>query len=286
MNKGCPRPIVVSCVFVLLCLSSRTSWAGDAAQADRYFEQGKALLDAGDWEGACEKFELSQAADASVSTQVKLARCDAHFGHLEDALSAYGQALELNGKLPGEPERVAQLQEVILREMSDLEAQIARRTPPQNDVAEGDENSSAGPVELAPPPKQHDQSGSDRSATESRAPPTLREQRSGVTRVLAWTLAGFGVALGGGAVGYGVSTLSLVDRSGDHCHPTTDICNEEGFRLREKARNHQSIGIALGATGALLVGTSLGLWLTTKKSNHQSARLTFGVGSIALSGDL
>ena len=100
----------------------------DLAQtrANGLFEEGKMLLTAGDWLGACEKFTQSHSLFPSVSTLVKLARCSEHQGDLNRALSQYRDALQLNRERAQPAQRQAELQSVIVEEMKQLEPRIPR----------------------------------------------------------------------------------------------------------------------------------------------------------------
>lgn len=86
-------------MFVALCLadsSARADPASAQAAADELFDRAKSLLQAGDWDGACQRFQASMDLDASVSTLLKIAKCREHEGKLTEALVDYRNALALN----------------------------------------------------------------------------------------------------------------------------------------------------------------------------------------------
>lgn len=109
-----------------LLLSMRFAQAEGPADADVFFDQGKQLLLAGDWSGACIAFRRSFDAEAAVSTAVKLARCRDHEGRAASALAEYRRALELNERLPQAPERKQQLAALVREALRELEPRVPR----------------------------------------------------------------------------------------------------------------------------------------------------------------
>jgi hypothetical protein len=98
----------------------------DPATADELFDRAKELLRAGDWVGACEKFEESMALDPSVSTELKIARCHEHEGKLTLALHDYQSALERNRRVIQAEQRRAALEEFAKRALAELEPRVPK----------------------------------------------------------------------------------------------------------------------------------------------------------------
>jgi tetratricopeptide (TPR) repeat protein len=73
----------------LALLLALTATAAAEPTADEYFKQGRALLKAHKYAGACEKFEHSQHLDPAIGTLYNIAQCDAEIGKLATALAAY-----------------------------------------------------------------------------------------------------------------------------------------------------------------------------------------------------
>ncbi len=69
--------------------------ADDAAAAGALFADGKALQEAGDWAGACPKFEASFELDPTLGTLLNVADCREHTNDLAVALAAWERAIEL-----------------------------------------------------------------------------------------------------------------------------------------------------------------------------------------------
>jgi hypothetical protein len=97
---------VAPCLFSQVASEART-------QADRAFEEGKTLLQRGDWTAACARFAKSFELDPAPSTSIKLARCREHEGRFASADREYQRAGELNERLTERPERKAELAAVI-----------------------------------------------------------------------------------------------------------------------------------------------------------------------------
>jgi len=119
-----PSPILVLALLLGTATAARAET--DKARADASFEEGKRLLQAGDWPGACASFEASFAADPAVSAAVKIARCNAHDGKLVAALAEYRRALELNHSLQQTPQRVKELEALITSDLAALEPRIPK----------------------------------------------------------------------------------------------------------------------------------------------------------------
>jgi hypothetical protein len=111
----------------LLVAGTAEAAAGpDPARADALFEEGKARLAAGDWAGACLSFRQSLELDVSVSTLVKIARCEEHDGRLASALLEYRRAEEHNRALTQNVERQRELGAVIESAIKELEPRVPR----------------------------------------------------------------------------------------------------------------------------------------------------------------
>jgi hypothetical protein len=83
--------LVIACVVGW----SRPSMAADSATAEALFREGKALLDGGETEAACEKFQASIDAEPSVGAQLNLARCHEQLGRTASAWAEYVKAAAL-----------------------------------------------------------------------------------------------------------------------------------------------------------------------------------------------
>ena len=69
--------------------------AQDAAAAETFFREGRALMQEEAYEEACEKFALSQRLDPSPGTLMNLALCNERLGKLATAWARYTEAANL-----------------------------------------------------------------------------------------------------------------------------------------------------------------------------------------------
>lgn len=96
-------------VVALLVSSARAEEPdlGPDATASALFEEGRSLVEAGEWEAGCAKLELSMERYAAASTLLNLARCSEHFGQVATAWARYKRGLVLSRETPGEARREA-----------------------------------------------------------------------------------------------------------------------------------------------------------------------------------
>lgn len=90
--------IIVSAALLCLLATPRAfaQQADDTtAAAEALFEQGRQLMDAGQFAEACEKFAASNEADASVGALLNLGACQERIGRLASAWTSYRQAATL-----------------------------------------------------------------------------------------------------------------------------------------------------------------------------------------------
>lgn len=104
MNPFAPRERRVSvatlgCVMVMLT-ASRSGFgqsAGNKAAAEAIFDQGKLLMQSGDYPKACEKFEASRKLDEGIGTVLYLADCYEKVGRTASAWAMFKEAASLAG---------------------------------------------------------------------------------------------------------------------------------------------------------------------------------------------
>ena len=89
--------------------------------AQALFQDGRDLVDRGDWDAGCTKFEASMLLYPAASTLLNIARCHEHRKKLASAWSTYKRARVLNRETVGE-ERKRAIDELI-------DAQIAALSP-------------------------------------------------------------------------------------------------------------------------------------------------------------
>ncbi|MBK9031583.1 MAG: hypothetical protein IPL61_09660 [Myxococcales bacterium] len=101
--RGSATAVVLA--FLATLAAGAIAQPSEAVQkADELFQQGRALLDAGDAVAACPKFEESQRLDPGLGTLLNLADCYERTGRLGSALTAFRSAEEQARRL-GERKR-------------------------------------------------------------------------------------------------------------------------------------------------------------------------------------
>lgn len=75
--------------------------------AAELFHSGRALIEKGDWDAGCPKFEASVALYLSASTLLNIAKCHEHYGRIATAWATYNRALVVNRETPGAERRKA-----------------------------------------------------------------------------------------------------------------------------------------------------------------------------------
>ncbi|MFO0570247.1 MAG: hypothetical protein U0263_31690 [Polyangiaceae bacterium] len=96
MRKTIVRPFRRALAPLALA-SALAAWApraeaGDKALAEALFQEGRKLADAGNHEGACQKFEASQKQDPSPGTLINLGKCHEAMGKTATAWANYKEA--------------------------------------------------------------------------------------------------------------------------------------------------------------------------------------------------
>jgi len=100
--------------------------AHDPAAAETLFKSAKALLDQGDWAGACVKLRASMELDPAVSTLLKIAHCHDHEGKLAAAWSDVTEAVKLNRALPQPEQRRKDLEDYGVKLLAELDKRLPK----------------------------------------------------------------------------------------------------------------------------------------------------------------
>jgi tetratricopeptide (TPR) repeat protein len=86
----------VRIALCLICLVARVAVAqAPPSEADQLFQEGLALIEKGDYDAACAKFEQSLAKDPrALGTLMNLGRCNEKRGKVATAIASYQEALD------------------------------------------------------------------------------------------------------------------------------------------------------------------------------------------------
>ncbi|HEV3190087.1 MAG TPA: PEGA domain-containing protein [Polyangiaceae bacterium] len=98
----------------------------DPIAAEALFNAAKEALRQGDWAGACDKFQKSMDLDPSVSTLVKVAKCQQHDGKLATAWYGYQRALKMNREADYSERRRDELENYIAAAATELEPRLPK----------------------------------------------------------------------------------------------------------------------------------------------------------------
>ncbi len=111
----------------LPAVSARGDAPDDPVTAAQLFTDAQALVEAGNWDEGCPKYEASLKLHGSSSTAINLARCASHFNKSATAWTWYQKALSLIGETEG-VERQQALSEIAKKEMADIEPTVPHLT--------------------------------------------------------------------------------------------------------------------------------------------------------------
>jgi hypothetical protein len=282
----------------------------NSALAQSLFEQGRALMDGGNYALACDRFAESQRLDPSGGTLLNLAVCHEKQGRIATAYVEFSEASSLavrDGRKDRETlarERVAALGPILPR----VHVSLAEAPPPGlaltldgSPLAREAALPGAPPLEVDPGAHRLRLSAPGRKervidvvAPQDGAPleiliPALApsqdvaqpapavlapapEPRLKGKRTAGWVTGGLGVAALGVGTGFGIDALVKQDASNAVC-PTSRCSDPAAVTKSEQATTSAWVAdVAIGA-GVIAVGVGLYLVLTSPSSSGR-ARLT------------
>lgn len=188
-------------------------------------------------------------------------------------------AIHLVASAPGFRDAIADL---TLEEGATRAVSLALESLPPAPVPPPLEPSPPPPIDPSPPAR----------GPVREAPPALAELSP--LRVAALALGGAGLGGLAGGLALGIATLIKVEASSDDCNDA-DQCQPRGLRLRDEAGTLQVAAIAMGASGAALLGTGIALFVaapsprpasTINAPHAPSFALTAGPTGLGLGGSL
>jgi hypothetical protein len=275
-------------VFAALVLTARPVHADDAT-AETLFQEGRALMERGDYEHACPKLLASYHLDAAIGTLLNLALCHERIGQVATAWLEYRAAVATATKL-GDDERLrfaTERERLVGPRVPHLTIRVAagmKGTVVVRDGVDVDPVALATPVPIDPgahevrarAPGKQDWSrridvvdeGSDvaidvpvliDTPIAPKLEPTRRVVETGHDRAAFW-IGGAGVAVIGGGAVFGVLARSRWNAAKLHCSETPNglACDSTGLSLSHDASIYAStstiaIGVGLGTVAAGVV---------------------------------
>jgi tetratricopeptide (TPR) repeat protein len=265
---------------VLILLSLAPAVLAQTDRADRLFEEGRRLMQRGEFAAACQRLGESHRLDPAPGTLVNLADCYEQLGRLADALIALREALALlkswDGRVPLIKKQISELERRVPR----LTIALAKDAPEdtrveRNGVTLGTaslgvaeqvnpgvvviEAAASGhqprrfeltlragesrAIEVAPGAAEVGDARSDQPANES--PAAEARSRAGTARALGFVSLAIGVPC---LVGWGIAELQLASNCGDR------QCGQEELDRRVTVdRILFGLGVAGVGLGAYLI---------------------------------
>ena len=280
--------------------ASGASAQSNTALAESLFRDGRALLEAGQNEAACAKFEESLRLDAALGTLLNLAECQALVGRTASAWARFRELAE-KARRAGQRDREAYAEEQV-RALADKLSYVRLRPVPSASIDELSidgqvlgEASYSGAIPLDPGshrvglrvgkeryevrfevPARSGEHGVDvpldeahRVVTEKAPPPS--DPGVDPRAIAGWSVVGAGLIGVGLGSYFGARALSLRDESDTHCDDSG--CDAVGLDLFDDARmNAHGSTIAFAIAGAALAtGTGLLIWVATDGTTSASA---------------
>lgn len=296
---------ITSCLrasaFILILLSANTAGAqGKEALADALFHQGVDLMNAGQFEKACPKFEDSQKADPSSGTLLNLASCYEKTNRPASAWATYKAAAAL-AENQGQSDRVATANERVAA----LEPKLpklrihAASTPglivKRNGLEIGASNLGE-PIFVDPGEHKLEATapgyqnwtetitiglGSDEKLVS--VPPLVQSDENGGTsspgntpgetsglRIASYAVGGFGLAaIATGAIFGG---LAWSDRNKADPMCPDKLCSKEGFDIIEGAKTKALVSTLGFGIGAAALGAGITLFLLSRPSSDEDSQ--------------
>ncbi|MDC3954956.1 PEGA domain-containing protein [Polyangium jinanense] len=263
----------------------------DPAAAEALYMSGRKLVNDGNWDEGCAKFQASMELNPAASTLINIAKCREHEGKLAQAVVDYRRALQLNQDTLGE-ERKKQLEQVAKEGIEALEPRLARVELVVNTRPEGlevvrdgirlplaalgetipldpgkhmFEASAPGyekiekPVELAEGQKATVELALVPATTTPKkapSPPDKPKPASGGVPAWAYVAGGLGLAAVGAGVYFRFDQIAAEERIQTNCPGTPPVCDptKEYRPDEDNARKDRSFYLFVGLTAAGAVG--------------------------------
>ncbi len=271
------RDLTAACLALVLTLTPvlcMAQSAGNKAAAEAIFEQGKLLMQSGDYTQACLKFEASQKLDEGIGTLLYLADCYEKTGRTASAWAMFKEAASIAGA-QGQESR----QKLATQRARSLEPGLVKITI---DVAKGDESLlgfevrndgiTVPPVQFgAPFPIDPGEHRIEASAPGKRMHTEVVSVTKGVGRVTIPLLTDLAPPTG--------STPGTSAQASDAPKSTSPIAttvapdpltSKSIDSPRPSGRNQRILAYVLGSTGIVGVGVGSYFGLAAIHSNSQS----------------
>jgi hypothetical protein len=280
-------------VIVLVALAT-PAFAEPTEEADRLFEEGRALAKDQHWPEACDRFERSFQIDPSIGTTLNLADCHEHLGHLRKAWELFEAAAAKAAQAGDKREGFAHersgtvgksLATVVVRLPRPMPANVVVMIGGRGVVAAAEihERVDPGDVEviasIPEKPRFAKTVAANKGAVvEVDVPPTFGAPvvvpEVGTRRARSRVRLAFGLTIGGAGSAVAATLLTLKAKSdyntaadGPNCmHVTGGIrCNDTGDKAITSAQRLADIGTGFAIGAAALVGAAAIVYFTAPR---------------------
>lgn len=297
--------------------------AGDAAAAQKLFDDAMQLVASGRATDACPKFEESQRIDPSIGTQFNLADCYERTGRTASAWAHYTMVADA-AKHAGDAARERVARERANAVYSRLSYLVVKVHHPETglEVTRDGQRVGAGvwgsptpvdpgkhaivvtapgkkpwstevefkkdgeKIELTVPALQDAPAGVPTQGTGATTSDVLEPGRWSNRRKIALVTGGVGI------VGLGVGTAMLISakskysKADDYCNSAGECTDTRGVTLRHDAITRADWATVPIGVGLAAIGVGVTLWVTDKKAKDSpsTAALRFSPNHIELQG--
>ncbi|HEX3775330.1 MAG TPA: hypothetical protein VHV51_12750 [Polyangiaceae bacterium] len=290
--------------------------ASDKASAEALFDDGASLMKAGNYSEACSKFEASQALEATLGTELRLADCYEQLGRTASAWALFKESEGLaHRQNESDREEVARVRVAALaRKLSYLVIDTTGDPPPGLVIERNGQRVPLASLGLPIPVDPGMQAVSARAPSrelwstnidvpnapgtvnlsvpelaviaprrEIFAPRRREVSSSGSTQRalgIGASAVGFAGILAGAGLGFYAKHENDLSRGDQYC-PTDghNGCTEAGLNLRQRSQAFANAStVTLLASGAVLAGGVI-LWSTAPRHDEQTARREIHVGA-------
>jgi hypothetical protein len=268
--------------------------ATSAAQVS--FDEGRRLMEAGDYAAACAKLAESERLDPAAGTLMNLAACHARQGRTATAWAEYTDGLAL-ARRDGRQDRIVEA----TRQLAELAPRLGRLSlvvdaalPGMDLLLDG---TALGPASWGTAfpvdPGEHavlvrapgritwttHVSVGDGKTTAIQVPPLQLAPPDGPPvpvapppspgrPVSALVVSGVALAAIGIGATFGLLALSEKDASKPHCTPTGDACTQGGASLLREANTYAWVSDVGFGVGAAAIGTAAYLFLSHSRATE------------------
>lgn len=305
-------------VFVL-STTARARADGPTSIAEQLFLEGRALMQAEEYEKACEKFKASYALDRSAyGTLLNLALCHEATNKLATAWAEFRVvAAASEGRRADRVALAREREATLFPKLSYLKIVVPEAarapgltiridgTPIEDSVWDTEVCLDPGPhvVDVSAPGKTSQRSEltigaeADHQAitvaplrdAPSPRPPVAVDQGGRARTILGYALGGTGVAAAGVGLVFGLVASNQRDEARSLCDPDR-VCpsqerRDDAARIYSSARSSSHASTALVGVGAALIVSGVVLVLTSRSTSAKpSASSSFVVAPIASGG--